>query len=248
MFAAIFNKLTNMKKTLLFLLLPLLVITSCETNDEAPIDKQKKIKVKSFIYSTYESIVNYGPNGYSTGDYFEVEGKEYREEIEYDGNNIISRSGYVNSELQYQTEYTYADNLIVKEENHIVKPTGYDIKERLFTYDSDKNLVKVVTTDVSGESWIDTITYKDGNRKNMTTKIAGQTDDQAYTKLFKYDDKNNYMRTMYPENYLKIIFAGKNNLTKEPVRIETTYEYNSDGYPIKVTRYNSSSYITYFYE
>lgn len=243
-----FNKLTNMKKTLLLLLLPLLVITSCETNNEAPIDNQKKIKVKSFIYPNYETIINYGPNGYSTGNYSEIEGKEYKVEIVYEGNNIMYARGYRDSELQYETEYTYADNLIIKEENHAVKPVGYEVKERLFTYDSDKNLVKVVSTDFSGESWIETITYKDGNRKSVTEKMAGQSDDQAYTMIFKYDDKNNYTRTMYPDNYLKIIFAGKNNLTEEPVRIETTYEYNSDDYPIKVTKYNNSSYITYFYE
>ena len=237
-----------MKKILLFLLLPLLVMTSCETNDDGVIGNQKKIKVKSFIYSTFETTVNYGSNGYSTGSYEKIEGKEYRNEIEYNGNNIISIRGYINSELQHQTKYSYSDNLIIKEENHIVKGVDYGIKERLFTYDSDKNLIKVVNTDFSGESWIDIMTYKNGNRESITTKLVGQTDDQAYTRIFKYDDKNNYMRTMYPDNYLKIIFAGKNNLTKEPPGIETTYEYNSDNYPVKVTKYNSSSYITYFYE
>jgi len=246
MFAAIFNKLINMKKTLLLLLLPLLVTTSCETNDDEVLGNQSTVRVKSIIHQDRESVISYGANGYSTGSFEKTGDTEYETELEYDqNNNVTSVSQYTNLILWYRGKYTYADNLIVKEENYRIQPFGSDIKERVFIYDADKNLVKILLKDYDGRSYEETITYENGNCSSITSKVVGSSDG-SYRKTFRYDDKNNYKRTMYPDNYLKILFEGKNNLLQEGNSSEMIYEYNSDNYPIKITENNYITLISYF--
>lgn len=235
-----------MKKTLLLLLLPLLVTTSCETNDDETLGDQSTIRVKSIVYQNRESVISYGTNGYSTGSFEKTVDTEYETEIEYDqSNNITSVSQYTNLTLWYRAKYTYADNLIVKEENYRIHELGSAIKERLFIYDSDKNLVKILLKDYDGRSYEETMTYENGNCRSITSNVGSSSPD---TKTFKYDDKNNYVRTMYPDNYLKILLAGKNNVIQKGNNNQIIYEYNSDNYPIKITEYNNTTLITYFSE
>ncbi len=237
-----------MKKTLLLLLLPLFLITSCESNDDQLLDNQSRIRVKSIIHQNSESVISYGGNGYSTGSFEKTGDTEYETEIEYDqNNNITSVSQYTNLILWYRGKYTYADNLIVKEENYRIQGSGSDIKERVFIYDADKNLVKILLKDYDGRSYEETMTYENGNCKSITSNV-GLTGGGSRTKTFRYDDKNNYVRTMYPDNYLKILLAGKNNLLQEGNSSEMIYEYNSDNYPIKITESNYTTLISYFSE
>jgi len=199
----------------------------------------------SFTYYTYDSKkrLNTVKNGndlttyayqddgniYSITDVNTVDKYRTSEIFSYDGGKLKSYTSqeYSNDVLKNETTYTYVYNGDKVSELH------FDIYYLLYTYDSNGNL----------------------------TKIFNHSGDINYSLVYTYDNKKSAFINVpvkFPMHGDNSRFSPNNQITSTTeglnvnVLSTTTYNYDSDGYPIAGTTSNdyassSSSKFTYTY-
>jgi len=140
---------------------------------------------------------------------------------EYDKQNRIVKIG--------DKTITYANNLItVGTEKFVINGNTVTIEDRSFPIDKDGYLANV--------QWVE-YTYKDGNL------IHALWNESAYTDDYSYDDKKSpFSNCNTPKWLIQRLLgnasASKNNVVEyvgENGSVTSKYEYDSDGFPVKVT-------------
>ncbi|SFZ91800.1 YD repeat-containing protein [Flaviramulus basaltis] len=110
-----------------------------------------------------------------------------------------------------------------------------------YSYNSENLLTSL-------ESGGDVLTFNYDNDGNLIEKFF----DSQIIDSFEYDGKINPFILLGPENYNKIIFEGKHNMTyRMDGERNIVYEYNSEDLPIKSTYTDIGGFVQvreYFYE
>lgn len=232
-----------MKKTLL--LLSLMSIISCSSNDDSNTENQipnptsLKGKLKSLNSTEYgKSEYTYSSNGYvSKISHKEENGIDFSTVYNYEGNKLTSINYLENGVVKHGTNFVYSGDLITKstsnEQEHV--------DQRIFTYDSYDNLAKE-------EYYIDgklsqTVTFTIING-NVVRRIVNSSEG-VFNTNFEYDNKNNPHSTAFTIAYLKINYEGKNNVIKEN-NDTYQYEYNDTNFPVKKSEEGNVTAFEYF--
>ncbi len=165
----------------------------------------------------------------------DVETKKSIEYVYKDG-KVTDKKYFSNGNLTNNYTYTYTNNLITREES--------GIKITNFIYNTNNEVVReeIFTRGETKPRAIYDFTYESGNVVSISLTMNNTTTKE----LFKYDDKNNSNKDMYPEALLKILRVSKNNPINDSFR-EYSFEYNSDEYPIKRSAKDNYSDTTFEY-
>lgn len=256
-----------MKKILLFAALAAFASCSSDDSQSNPVNEPQpiytpkgKLKIiKNIIHLDsvrsidgvitrfpYDAFIDneyiYGENGFLTKatekskDFFVNQTIESSIEYVYKDGKVTNKRYFSNGNLTNNYTYTYTNNLITREEsgakitNFIYNPNNEVVREEIFTRGETKPRA------------IYEFTYESGNIISISLTMNNTTTKE----LFKYDDKNNPNKDMYPEALLKILRVSKNNPINDNFR-EYSFEYNSDKYPIKRSANDNYSDTTFEY-
>ncbi|MEG1169902.1 MAG: hypothetical protein RSD92_07245 [Erysipelotrichaceae bacterium] len=225
-----------------------------ENNNQIPTpDLKGKLKMMEGKYFIYEDDVRkdyvlkvenfYGANGYisqtKTTDTYDnsVSFRYYY----YSGNNIV-KMRYELEGKNYETSYSYKNDLIVKSTNN--EEQGLHIKN--YDYNSiDEKIKETYFRKTSTLNSITDYTYSNGN---IIKEVINYKEDgfpiEPLVNTYSYDSKNTPGKGGFPDNYLMLVGGGKNNMIKHN-NLVYTYEYNADNYPTK--RFSEYAVTTYYY-
>lgn len=165
----------------------------------------------------------------------------------------------LNSKLIHRLEFYYSGNKLIQTKDYL---EGVLFEKTDIVYNSDFNTR--TRTQISYESDTpDTTVYKDFYVKEDIIKIQKLYSDGSvdYTRTYLYDNYNNPTKNITGYKYIAGIvrLGGESSLHNTikftetsknfSITSDTSYEYNSEGYPItETTRESGSTYITqYFY-
>jgi YD repeat-containing protein len=214
-------------KNLINYLLLFIIITltaSCENDDSITEESLQKLIRVSEVTTSGSDIIADGFVDFEYNDNNlvskEIASGGYTLDYIYNSNNQIIEVIYNNDNGDsYTIDFTYDNNLIVSEIYDNGNTTTYE-------YNSDDQLISLASN--QGE----TLFLNYDNLGNVNEKIF----DSEVIDSYQYDNMVNPTIFMYPEAYNKIKFKGPNNVTfREDGNRTTTYEYNTDDFPIAST-------------
>lgn len=245
------------------------MLASCSSNDDDNSENGANVILPKTVNYTYNS--EFGSENsksvivYDGNKIVSVTSAEYKTEFTYDGNFIVKEVEYAISGgkniKEYETVYLYADGKLKSStyvENYTAEYPNGQYKMRLvYTHNPDGTVTHdqyrtdVATGVETKSNHSEVLTFQNGNLvKRVETEIGLNS---TSTEIYEYDDKNNPFKNILGFNLLldKQDGTGTNNLIKTTHSISSeffegiTYEYNTDGYPIKATTYRSDGTTDY---
>jgi hypothetical protein len=236
-----------------------------EVSDTTPVKKtcyMKKLVKANNSYNEYE----YNTNHLLTKaiEYDSLGSEVKKTELTYNyKKNVAKVEIFKNGSIFSKYIYTYNKDLkIIKAEYWntiygVYKKTGY----YEYVYTDDKLTSIIFKAELYGQAIISSksvITYKDDNAIKLveyTYNYITASLEQSRVLDFEYDDKLNPSRGIGEDNIaVDVRFLSKNNVTKMTIANQNgvvdnvnsfnyTYEYNDNGYPLKVnfTSFNNAN-------
>ncbi|MCV9926591.1 hypothetical protein OIU83_02950 [Flavobacterium sp. LS1R49] len=254
-----------MKKLLYLFLTSLLTLASCSSDN----DNSSSVPSEdtSILPKTTTSIYSEGNRSISTNTYegnkiLSVTSKDRRVDFIYDGDVIVKENQY-NTEngkdiKEVVTTYTYANGklaTVLHAYNFTIHSSEekFELIKDIYTYNADGSInIESYYTDVNGIEDKDSfgakvLTFENGNL-TKSVSINREIGKVISSELYEYDTKSNpkkyilgfnlrvYGTTASINNVVKRTFFSTDNSS---IDYKTSYEYNADGFPIKVISYNS---------
>lgn len=225
-------------KNLSFYLIALLVLSSCDKDENHILENPTVVLKVKKVDNEYISTYFYGSNGFvdsisMISDYGGISNNFYKKFIYNSNDELIKIKIYQQDLFDYDNQIPIDETTIFYDEfeytNHLITKTihknesGVTLGETLYNYNSEDNLM-LNNSVYDGEKLIEFF----DNDRNVLIK-------------FSYDNKFNPYYFIYPKAYLKINNFTKNNISK------ITYLFNNGQIyeDVKTLKYNNDYFCTY---
>lgn len=243
----------NLFPNIIMLLIGVLILNSCSSNNETETQPVDLILVKKIIktYSPNDVVIltyRYDGNRIIS----ESDDNGYVSNFTYTGNVITKIEERVNNVFQRSREYTYVDGKVAM----LVKKTNYDGTDSYsYTYNSN-GTVSYKRTRTGSVNTTGLLTISDGNIiKNE--RFSSIQPSSSVANLYGYDTKNNPFKNVLGFNLLldtdEVMFS-RNNMTQDGGAgdgslYNYTFKYDASGFPTERTPAyeNSNELFQYFY-
>ncbi len=232
-----------MKK--IFFLFSILILFSCSTNNSANDNASQPISVlvnKIIIHknNTPDVVFLFSYNGNKLITVTDQDGIKIKNI--YNGDNIIKQEIYdVTNAINYTEDYTYSNNRIIQKKTTGVTSSFLQIIN--YTYNSDGSIISDFTL-YSNPNITSTTTshYMNGNLIDVGGNYY--TYDLKNTPFKNITGKNNFINLL-PYSHYNLNFGFSNNMLTYTNGTNTTYQYNSQDYPI--VKSDGTETIEYLY-
>jgi len=241
-----------MKKNLLLLLSSFIIFSSCEKDE---IEKKDEVSNATCL----PTEINYDNNNYTRKFTYNTESQIIREDIidnntnigyntfEYNANKLIKQNAY-NAQSTLKSYYTYeynSSNQLIAEK-YFDLSNGSAIEKESFTYEYSSPTELKKSSYFENNTLYSYRTYQYSN--GLMTKIQSfkANGNQSGQTEIEYDNNKSALSSLnpiivlfgttafpYQKNIIKHIVKDANGQTVNDESYSSTYEYNSQGYPLK---------------